>query len=96
MTGRGVASNQSRWVATAPYYLFPARALSRKFRSKYLAGLQALFTAGQLVFHGRLQETSPPAQFAVFLRQAAELEKLKGALGGLNPSWFIYECGLKG
>jgi quinol monooxygenase YgiN len=24
-----------------------------------------------------------------------ELEKLKGPLGGLKPSWFIYECGLK-
>ncbi len=27
---------------------------------------------------------------------AAELEKLKGPLGELKPSWFLYECGLKG
>lgn len=26
---------------------------------------------------------------------AAELEKLKGLLGGLKPSWFTYECGVK-
>ena len=26
---------------------------------------------------------------------AAELEKLKGPLGNLKPSWFVYECGLK-
>jgi quinol monooxygenase YgiN len=26
---------------------------------------------------------------------AAELEKLKGPLGGLKPSWFIFECGMK-
>ena len=25
---------------------------------------------------------------------AAELEKLKGPLGNLNPSWFTYECGM--
>ena len=78
VTGGGVAADQSRWVATAPYYLFPVRALSRKFRGKYLAGLQALFTAGQLAFHGQLQEPSPPAQFAAFLRQAAQ------------PAWVVY------
>jgi hypothetical protein len=26
---------------------------------------------------------------------AAELEKLKGPFGGLKPSWFTYECGVK-
>lgn len=25
---------------------------------------------------------------------AAELEKLQGPLGRLNPAWFVYECGL--
>jgi quinol monooxygenase YgiN len=25
---------------------------------------------------------------------AAELEKLKGPLAGLNPAWFVYECGV--
>jgi len=78
VTGGGVAQDQSRWVATSPHYLFPVRALSRKFRGKYLAGLQALFTTGQLAFHGQLQETSPPAQFAAFLRQAAQ------------PEWVVY------
>ena len=26
---------------------------------------------------------------------AAELEKLKGPMAGLNPAWFVYECGVK-
>ena len=26
---------------------------------------------------------------------AAELEKLKGPLGKINPTWFTYECGVK-
>lgn len=78
VTGGGVAADPSRWVATAPYYLFPVRALSRRLRGKYLAGLNALFTAGKLAFHGALQETAAPAQFAAFLRQAA------------LPKWVVY------
>jgi len=78
VTGGGVAQDQNRWVATSPHYLFPVRALSRRFRGKYLAALQALFTAGQLEFHGNLQETANPAKFAAFLRQAAQ------------PEWVVY------
>jgi hypothetical protein len=78
VTGGGVAQDQSRWVATSPHYLFPVRALSRKFRGKYLAGLNALFTAGKLEFHGELQERATPAKFAALLRQAAQ------------PEWVVY------
>jgi hypothetical protein len=74
VTGGGVAHDQSRWVATSPHYLFPVRALSRKFRGKYLAGLHALHAAGKLEFHGELKETAAPAQFAATLRQASQTE----------------------
>lgn len=78
VTGGGVAQDQNRWVATSSHYLFPVRALSRKFRGKYLAGLNALFTAGKLEFHGQLQETASPAKFAALLRKAAQ------------PEWVVY------
>jgi len=78
VTGGGVAADPSRWVATAPYYLFPVRALSRRLRGKYLAGLNALHAAGKLAFHGALQETSPPEKFAALVRQAAA------------PEWVVY------
>ena len=74
VTGGGVARDQTRWVHTAPYYLFPVRALSRMFRGRYLAGLNELFTAGKLEFHGQLQETASPAKFAALLRQATRSE----------------------
>jgi len=74
VTGGGVAADPSRWVATAPYYLFPVRALSRKFRGKYLAGLTPLFATGQLAFHGQLQEMATPSKFAALVRQAAASE----------------------
>jgi hypothetical protein len=78
VTGGGVARDASRWVAAAPHYLFPVRALSRKFRGKYLAGLNTLFAADQLEFHGQLQEMAIPAKFAVLRRQAAQ------------PEWVVY------
>jgi hypothetical protein len=78
VTGGGVACDQSRWVATSPHYLFPVRALSRKFRGKYLAQLKALFSTGKLEFHGQLQETATPAKFGALLRRAAQ------------PEWVVY------
>lgn len=78
VTGGGVAHDPGRWVATAPHYLFPVRALSRMFRGKYLAGLNGLFAAGQLAFHGDLQETALTAPFTALLRQAA------------RPEWVVY------
>lgn len=74
VTGGGVAHDQSRWVSTSPHYLFPVRALARRFRGKYLAGLNELYTAGKLAFHGELAATAAPAQFAALRRTAARTE----------------------
>ena len=78
VTGGGVARDHSHWVATAAHYLFPVRALSRMFRGKYLAGLTARFTAGQLEFHGQLAALADSANFAALCRQAAQ------------PEWVVY------
>jgi hypothetical protein len=78
VTGGGAAHDQSRWVSTSPHYLFPVRALSRMFRGKYLAGLNALHAAGKLEFHGARQPLAAPPQFAALLREAAQ------------PEWVVY------
>jgi hypothetical protein len=78
VTGGGVARDQNRWVATSPHYLFPVRALSRKYRGKYLAELNELYAAGKLEFHGQLAAMAAPAQFAALLREAAQ------------PEWVVY------
>lgn len=78
VTGGGVAHDPSRWVPTSPHYLFPVRALSRRFRGKYLAGLKDLYAAGILEFHGQLQATAAPAPFAALLRAASQ------------PEWVVY------
>lgn len=74
VTGGGVARDQSRWVGTAPHYLFAVRALSRKFRGKYLAELSELHAARKLEFHGQLQALAERAQWVALLRQAAQTE----------------------
>jgi hypothetical protein len=78
VTGGGVAHDGSRWVGTAPHYLFAVRALSRKFRGKYLAGVKELYAAGKLEFHGELQAAAAPAKFAALVREAAQ------------PEWVVY------
>ncbi len=44
-------------------FLFPVRALSAVFASKYRDGLLCLFEAGQLTFHGKLKELADPPAF---------------------------------
>jgi hypothetical protein len=78
VTGGGVAHDQRRWINTSAHYLFAVRALSRRFRGKYLAGVNERYAAGKLEFHGELQAAAAPAPFAALLRQAAQ------------PEWVVY------
>jgi len=78
VTGGGVALDGRHWVHSPAHYLFPVRALSRMFRGKFLAGLKALFDAGELEFHGQIEALAPPANFASLLREAA------------SPEWVVY------
>jgi Putative transposase/Transposase zinc-binding domain len=78
VTGGGVALAGKRWVASPAHYLFPIRALSVMFRGKFLAGLKALFAAGELEFHGELEPLARPSGFAALAREAAA------------PQWVVY------
>jgi hypothetical protein len=50
--------------------LFAVRALSLVFRGKFCAGLEQLYAAGQLQFHGKLQPLAQPNVFKRLMRQA--------------------------
>lgn len=43
-----LSDDGSRWIVGGARFLFPVRALSKKFRGKFLAGFEALLQAGQL------------------------------------------------
>jgi hypothetical protein len=78
VTGGGVARDGKGWVHSCAHYLFPVQALSRMFRGKFLAGLNALFDAGELEFHGELAPWAGASRFAALLREAA------------RPQWVVY------
>jgi hypothetical protein len=74
VTGGGLALKGEGWVHTPGQYLFAVKALSRMYRGKYLAGLQALYQAGELEFHGQLAGLSGAKAFGGLLRAAAREE----------------------
>lgn len=78
VTGGGLALDGKRWVRSPAHYLFPVKALSPMFRGKFLAGLNELFEAGELEFHGQLQALGEPSVFSTLLQQAA------------RTSWVVY------
>ena len=70
VTGGGLSSEGTRWVSSSPHYLFPVMALSAVFRGKFCAGLQQLYGAGELEFHGQLAGLAARKDFQGLLRQA--------------------------
>jgi putative transposase/transposase-like zinc-binding protein len=65
VNGRG--EEPPRWRACRPGFFLPVRVLSRLFRGKFLAGLQAAYDGGQVGCHGRLAALAAPAAFAAWL-----------------------------
>jgi hypothetical protein len=52
VTGGGLTTDGQQWRATRRDYFLPVRVLGRLFRGKFLAGLKALYDAGQLRLEG--------------------------------------------
>jgi DNA-directed RNA polymerase subunit RPC12/RpoP len=70
VTGGALSADGARWVNSHPRYLFAVRALSALFQAKFCDGLQRLYAAGQLQFHGSLQPVAEPARFQQLMRAA--------------------------
>jgi len=83
VTGGGLSLGTTpAWVGPRqPRYLFPVRAVARKFQGKFLAGLRQLRTDGKLEFHGRLKCWA----------DAAVWDRTLGALGGAK--WVVFGKG---
>jgi hypothetical protein len=65
--GGGLAPDGSRWVSCRPGFFLPVRILSRVFRGKFLALLQATYDRDKLRFHGQQQALAEPAVFRRWL-----------------------------
>jgi hypothetical protein len=70
VTGGGLALEGSRWIRSRADYLFAVRALSKVFRAKFCEGLQALYAAQRLQFHGQLRPLAAQVKFQQLLREA--------------------------
>jgi hypothetical protein len=55
---RGEVDASPRWVSCRPGFFLPVRVLSRLFRGKFLAGLRALHTQGQVTLPPLLREAT--------------------------------------
>jgi len=69
VTGGALSSNGERWIAAAPGFLFPVRALSAVFRGKYLAALKQAYDDGELRFAGSTAQLTDTGAFRSFLAQ---------------------------
>src|SRR5262249_14483487 len=56
----GLAPDGSQWVPCRPHFFLPVRVLSRRFRRLYLAGLEQLYSQGQLILTGRCRARTEP------------------------------------
>jgi len=70
----GLALDGSRWIACRRKFFLPVNVLSRLFRGKLLAFLQAAWAEGKLQFHGQLTALAAPARFRALLHQLHQKE----------------------
>ena len=70
----GLAPDGSQWVPCRPHFFLPVRVLSRRFRRLYLAGLEQLYSQGQLSLTGRCRELAEPAPWQQLLAALRDQE----------------------
>jgi hypothetical protein len=71
---QGVVDQAPQWRCCRPGFFLPVRVLSRLFRGKYLALLQAAFDRGQLRLSGRWARLAEGTAFAAWLRPLYQQE----------------------
>ena len=64
VTGGGLQADDERWLSTPQDYLFPVKVLSKLFRGKLLASLDAAYQAGKLSLDGACEPLRDPKSFA--------------------------------
>jgi len=67
VTGGGLATDGSRWIATRPNYFLPVKVIGKMFRGKFLDGLKEAYHAGRLCLLGSLAALAEPKVFGRWL-----------------------------
>lgn len=72
--GGGLSPDGTRWVSCRPGFFLPVRVLSRLFRSKFVALLQADYDREKLAFHGQQGDLAKPTVFRHWLDELRQQE----------------------
>jgi Zn finger protein HypA/HybF involved in hydrogenase expression len=72
--GGGLSADGERWVACRPGFFLPVRVLSRLFRRRFLAELDAAHRGGRLQFFGEFVGLADARAFAAWLAPLREVE----------------------
>jgi hypothetical protein len=67
VTGGGLSLDGKRWIASRKDFFIPVSVLSCLFRGKFLDGLKKLYEAGELQFHGQIEDVKEATAFKSFL-----------------------------
>ncbi len=65
--GGGLSPARDRWISARPGFLLPVRVLGRVFRGKFLAGLKAVYKAGELALVGAVSDLASAPRFSKLL-----------------------------
>jgi hypothetical protein len=87
VTGGGLASDGSRWIACRPGFFLPVRVLSRLFRRLFLTFLQEAFDRQELRFFADVTHLADPQAFAHYLASLQQREWVvyaKAPFGGAD------------
>src|SRR4029077_677274 len=72
--GGGLSPDHTRWISSPSNFFLPVKVLSRVFRGKFLARLQAAFTKGQLRFVGHSAKLAETVEFQRVLSAATQTD----------------------
>jgi hypothetical protein len=72
--GGGLATDGASWIRSRDNFLVSVRVLSRRFRTKFIDGLRAVFKSGRLQFHGQLTALADPIHFEALCTRLREKE----------------------
>ena len=80
VTGGGLSWDRSKWIHL-PYqkkFIFPAKAVSRTIRARFVKLLEKAYRDGELVFPGKLQTIASPDSFHAFSKKVG------------NQAWYCH------
>jgi hypothetical protein len=69
VTGGGLNESEDAWTRSRTNFLVPVRALSQKYRGKFIDLLKRAFTRKEIHFHGTIEHLQNPDAFGRFIRK---------------------------